>query len=178
MPTAPQISLAAAKPDKLFYLVANVIVWRPADGRCLLLRRSLSEAVHPGQYCFPGGKLEWSDLDISHPTRVNGDVLDFEDAVEGLVAREVREEAGLEVGKDLTYINSVAYIRPDGVPSLLVKFAAPYVAGEVKLEEGSFASFVWANAEEARALDCIMGMPEEIEKLSRLIHTPTDCPRS
>jgi len=164
MPAALRLSLHAAKPDKLFYLVANVIVVRPSDGRCLMLQRSLNEAVHPGQYCFPGGKLEWADLDINHPTSVNGDVLDFEDAVERLVAREVREEAGLEVGSDLKYINSVAYIRPDGVPSLLVKFAAPYVAGEVKLEQGSFGGFTWATAAEARALDCIMGMPEEIEK--------------
>ena len=86
MPAALRLSLHAAKPDKLFYLVANVIVVRPSDGRCLMLQRSLNEAVHPGQYCFPGGKLEWADLDINHPTRVNGDVLDFEDAVERLVA--------------------------------------------------------------------------------------------
>jgi 8-oxo-dGTP pyrophosphatase MutT (NUDIX family) len=171
MPPAARLSLDAAKSDKLFYLVANVIVWRPADGRCLMLQRSLHETVHPGQYCFPGGKLEWADLDINKPTRVNGDVLDYEDAVEKLVAREVREEAGLTVGTDLKYINSVAYIRPDGVPSLLVKFAAPYLAGEVVLEQGSFGNFTWANAAEARALDCIMGMPEEIEKAARLFST-------
>lgn len=164
---AGKISLERAKQDKLFYLVANVIV-RRGDGRCLILKRASEEAVHGGQWCFPGGKLEWADLPVNRPTRVNGDVLDFEDAVEKLVAREALEEAGLTVGSDLKYVNSVAYIRADGVPSLLVKFVAPYVSGEVRLEAGGFTDFAWVNAEEARGYECIMGMAEEIEKAEGL----------
>jgi 8-oxo-dGTP pyrophosphatase MutT (NUDIX family) len=61
---AGRISLDRAKPDKLFYLVANVVIRRPEDGRYLLLQRASDEAVHGGQWCFPGGKLEWSDLDV------------------------------------------------------------------------------------------------------------------
>lgn len=89
---AEKISLEKAKEDKLFYFVANVVVWRESDGRCLLLKRSESEKVHPGKWCVPGGKLEWAQLDITHPTRINGDALDFENAVEELLAREVKEE--------------------------------------------------------------------------------------
>lgn len=162
--TADKMSLEKAKQDKLFYFVANVVVYRESDGRCLALKRCESEKVHPGKYCVPGGKLEWSQLDPTHPTRLNGDVLDFEDAIEDLLAREVREEAGIEIGKELKYINSVAYIRPDGVPTILIKFAAPYKSGEVLTEAGSFSDFKWVNAEEARNLDCIKGIPEEIEK--------------
>ena len=55
---AERISLDRAKSDKLFYVVANVVVWRSDDGRCLLLRRSAQEKVHPGKWCVPGGKLE------------------------------------------------------------------------------------------------------------------------
>jgi NADH pyrophosphatase NudC (nudix superfamily) len=99
---------------------------------------------------------------------VNGDVLDFEDAVEKLVAREAREEAGVEVGRELKYLNSVAYVRPDGVPSLFVKFVAPYFSGEVTLEEGGFTEFAWVTAEEAKGYECIMGMPEELEQADRL----------
>ncbi len=161
---AEKISLEKAKQDKLFYVVANVVIFRESDGRCLVLRRSESEKVHAGKYCVPGGKLEWSQLDPAHPTRMNGDVLDYEDAIEGLLAREVREEAGIEIGRELKYVNSVAFIRPDGIPTILIKFAAPYKSGEVRAEAGSFSGFAWVNAEEARELDCIKGIPEEIEK--------------
>ena len=53
---------------------------------------------------------------------MNGDVLDFENAVENLVKRESREEAGIELEDGLKYINSVAFIGPDGIPVVLVKF--------------------------------------------------------
>ena len=161
---AERISLEKAKQDKLFYVVANVVVWRPEDGRCLLLQRSAQEKVHPGKWCVPGGKLEHADLDVSKPTRLNGEVLDFEDAVEKLLVRETREEAGIEIDPNLSYINSVAYVRADGVPTLLVKFAARYLSGEVKTEKGSFDGHVWVNAEEIKKLDCILGVPREVAK--------------
>ena len=93
MPAA-KISLDRAKKNKLFYFVANVIIYRESDKRCLILKRDEREKVHPGKYAVPGGKLEWEDLDIAKPTRINGDVLDFENAVEDLLARETLEEAG------------------------------------------------------------------------------------
>ncbi|MDD5251864.1 MAG: NUDIX domain-containing protein [Patescibacteria group bacterium] len=159
---AEKISLDQAKSDKLFYFVANVVIYRPTDGRCLILKRSEREKVHPGKYCVPGGKLEWADMDIARPTRMNDDVIDFENAVEDLLVREAREEAGVEIGNGLKYINSVAFVRPDGIPVVLVKFAAPYLGGEVKLEEGGFTDFAWVNAAEAESYDCIRGIPDEV----------------
>ena len=84
---ASKISLEHAKQDKLFYFVANVVVYRESDGRCLILKRSGTEKVHPGKYCVTGGKLEWQDLDIQNPTRFNGEVLDFEDVAGKLLVR-------------------------------------------------------------------------------------------
>ena len=159
---AEKISLQNAKEDKLFYFVANVVVYRKDDGRCLILQRSHQEKIHPGKYGVLGGKLEWRDLNINNPTRVNGDVLDYENAVEDLLGREVKEEAGIEIEKDLTYINSVAYIRPDGVPTVMVKFAARYKGGEVQPEKGAFIGYAWANEEEVKNYDCLLGIPEEI----------------
>lgn len=161
---AEKISLQKAKEDKLFYFVANVVVYRESDGRCLILKRSEQEKVHPSKYCVPGGKLEWEQMDIKNPTRVNGDVLDFEDSVEELLIREAKEEAGIEIGRELKYINSVAFVRPDGIPVILVKFAAKYRNGEVKLEEGSFTDYKWVNAEEVKNYECIKGIPEEVAK--------------
>ena len=159
---ADKISIEKAKENKLFYFVANVVIYREGDGRCLLLKRSVTEKVHPGKYAVPGGKLEWEQLDINNPTRLNDDVLDFENAVEELLKREAMEEAGVEIEGKLKYINSVAYIRPDGIPSILLKFAAKYKSGEVVLEQGAFDDYMWANVEEVKDYECIKGIPEEV----------------
>lgn len=168
MSVAKKISLDNAKKDKLFYFVANVVIYRESDKRCLILKRSEKEKVHPGKYCVPGGKLEWSQLDINNPTRINGDVLDFENAIGNLLARETKEEAGIEIENNLQYINNVAFIRPDETPVILVKFAAKYKSGEVKLEENSFTDHVWVNAEEIKKYECIKGISEEIAETIEL----------
>lgn len=159
---AGKISLENAKRDKLFYFVANVVVYRESDKRCLILKRDPREKVHPNRYAVPGGKLEWKDLDVAKPTRINGDVLDYENAIEELLHREVFEEAGIEIEKGLIYINSVAFIRPDEIPVVLVKFAAKYRKGDVKLEKGAFTDHAWVNKEEIKEYDCIDGIKDEV----------------
>lgn len=165
---AVAISLDQAKQDKLFYFVANVVVYRESDGRCLILKRSENEKVHPGKYCVLGGKFEWQDLDIKKPTRIQNDVLDFENAVEDLLVREVKEEAGIEIDSSLAYINSVAYVRPDGIPVVLVKFTAKYKSGEVVIEEGSFTNHAWVNAQEIKNFATIEGIDKEVTKAIEL----------
>ena len=166
---AEKITLKDAKKNKLFYFVANVVVYRENDRRCLILKRSEREKVHPGKYSVPGGKLEWKDLDVSRPTRINGDVLDFEAAMEKLLVRETKEEAGIDISEDnFVYINSVAFIRPDGIPVILVKFAAKYKGGDIKLEEGAFVDHAWVNAEEVENYDCIQGIQEEVKTAIKL----------
>ena len=159
---AKKISLQKAKENKLFYFVANVVVYREKDSRCLILKRSEHEIVHPGKYGVIGGKLEWEDLDIKNPTRVHGDVLDYEDAVENLLVREAKEEAGIEIYPNLLYVNSVAFIRPDEIPVAMVKFAAKYREGEVQPQRGAFVDYAWVNAKEVKNYDCIKGIAEEV----------------
>ena len=165
---APSISIERAKQNKLFYFVANGLVYRKEDGRCLLLKRSESEIAHPGKYATPGGKMEWEDFDLNNPTRVNGEVLDFLGSVEDLLRREIEEEAGVTVNDDFQFINSNTFVRPDGIPVVMVKLAASYKDGDVVLEEGSFDDFAWVNEQEARELDCIGGIAEEIQKTIEL----------
>ncbi len=161
---AKRISLKNAKKDKLFYFLANAIIYRERDGRCLILKRSDNEKVHPGKYCVPGGKLEWTDFDINNPTRMNGDVYDYENALERLIKREVKEEAGIEIEEKIYYINSVGYIRPDETPTMMQKFAVKYKKGYVNLEEGSFAGYAWVNKKEIQGIDCIKGIKEEVSQ--------------
>lgn len=161
---AGKISLDQAKENKLFYFVANVVVYRESDKKCLVLKRDGREKVHPNKYAVCGGKLEWSDLDIHNPTRINGEVLDYEDAIQTLLEREVFEEAGIKIKKGLKYINNVAFIRPDGIPVILLKFAARYDSGEVVLEKGGFTDYKWVDANEVKNLECIKGIPEEVSQ--------------
>jgi len=165
---AQKISLDQAKANKLFYFVANAVVYRASDRRCLILKRKVSEKVHPGKYCVPGGKLEWKDLDINNPTRMNGDVFDFENVLEDLLAREIKEECDLEVTGRPNYINSVAYIRPDGVPVMMLKFAINYQSGEVKIEDDAFDDYAWVNEQEIKYYDCIDGIKEEVAQAINL----------
>ena len=53
-------------------------------------------------------------------------------------------------------------MRPDEVPVVLVKFAAPYAGGEIKLEESGFSDYAWVNEEEVKQYNCIDGIAEEI----------------
>ena len=159
---AKRISIDNAKTEKLFYFVANVVVYRASDKRCLILKRDEREKVHPNVFAVPGGKLEWKDLDLEHPSRINGDVLDFESAIEKLLEREVMEEAGIKIYSHLKYINNVAFVRPDGIPVVLVKFAAKYKSGKVILEKGGFTDFAWVNAKEVQKYKCIKGIKEEV----------------
>jgi len=165
---AEKVSVDNAKKEKLFYFVANVVVYRDSDKKCLILKRDEREKAHPGKYAVPGGKLEWKDLNLKNPTRLNGEILDFENAIEDLIKREVAEEAGIEIEGDLKYLNNVAFIRPDETPVVLVKFAAKYKGGEVKLEEGAFTDHAWVNEEEVKQYDCIKGVHEEIKETIQL----------
>ncbi len=160
---ASAISIDQAKKDKLFYFVANVVVYRRKDARCLILKRHEREKVHPGKYAVPGGKLEWADMDLRHPTRMNGDVIDFENAIEDLIEREVKEEAGISLKPELIYLNSVAFVRPDGIPVVLAKFAAEYKSGRVKIESDSFTDYAWVNEKEVMKYACIDGIQKEVK---------------
>src|SRR3990172_6023484 len=165
---AKKVSIENAKTEKLFYFVGNVVVFREEDKRCLILKRDKREKVHPGKYAVPGGKLEWRDLDLKHPTRMNGDVFDYENAIENLLQRETEEEAGIEIFPNLKYINNVAFIRPDGIPVVLVKFVAKYKSGKVVPEKGGFVDFAWVNAKEVQKYKCIKGIKEEIKEAIEL----------
>ena len=159
---ANKISLVNAKQNKLFYFVANAVIYRIEDQRCLILKRSDTEKVHPGLFGVVGGKLDWQDLDIAHPGRLNGNAVDFPGALENLLIRETREEAGIEIGTELHYINSVAFVRPDETPVMMVKVAALYKSGEVITEPGAFSDFAWVTAEEVKNYPCIGGIAEEV----------------
>lgn len=168
---AERISVEEAKPDKLFYLVANAVIYRAEDRKCLLLKRDEREKVHPGKWATVGGKLEHENLDLANPSRIDGGVMEFDDAIPELLIREALEESGVTIEPEHHYIGSKVIVRPDGIPVVLIKFATRYARGEVKPEAGGFSNFAWVNADEVDKYDCIEGVADEVKTTIKLLES-------
>lgn len=165
---ASKTSIDEAKPDKLFYVVANTIIYREEDGRCLILKRDMREKVHPGKWASVGGKLEHKDLDIKHPSHLTGDVLVFEDSINELLVREAKEEAGVTIKMPAKFMGTKVIVRPDGIPVVLLKFAVVYDGGEVRPEAGGFTDSAWVNADEVKDYDILADVAAEIRQTTKL----------
>lgn len=142
------------------------VIFRPADGRCLILKRSGKEVAHPGLLGVIGGKLEWRDLPESKITRWNFDIPNWEEAIEKLLSREAEEEARVKVIEP-RYLTSVAFVRPDEVPVICPKFALKYKSGKVK-PAAKFDDFAWVNAKEVKNYKIIKGIDKEIAMTTKV----------
>lgn len=117
---------------------------------------------------MPGGKLEHQDLDLKNPTRMNGDVFDFQGAVADLLRRESKEEANIELGDNFRLLGDIVFVRPDGIPVVMLQFGAEYAGGEVKPEVGAFTEAAWVDATEVKDYDCIDGIQDEVARTIEL----------
>jgi NAD+ diphosphatase len=81
------------------------------------------------------------------------------ETLEECVAREVREETGIEV-KNLKYFRSQPWPFPH---SLMIAFTAEYAAGEIKVEESELLDAGWYSA------DALPSIPDPISVARRLI---------
>jgi 8-oxo-dGTP diphosphatase len=114
-------------------------------GRILLLRRANSE-YGDGQWCLPGGKL------------------DYGDTPEDTVAKELIEETSL-VAKDVSFLfyqNSPPIA--EGKMHCLNLYFRCSASGSVKLNEES-SEFAWLTPQEALALKPVFGAEEAIRRL-------------
>ena len=167
---AEKISTVHAKSDKLFYVIVTLVPYRISDEKVLLLKRSDTEKVHPGKWGIPGGKLEWSDIDLDNPDEMNGIVKDYHHTLFELAARETQEESGIDIENDMKFVTSKVFIRPDGVPTVLFQFTAPVTENgkEVILEQGAFTDFAWVSEKDIESFDCIQGIKEEVTQARSL----------
>jgi 8-oxo-dGTP pyrophosphatase MutT (NUDIX family) len=168
--SAGKVSTEQAKQDKLFYVVADTMVYRASDGRCLILKRDMREKVHPGKWATVGGKFEHRDLDLNNPTRQEGDVLVFEDGIYELIAREAQEEAGVSIKMPPRFVGLKTIVRPDGIPVVILHFVSEYAAGEVVPEPGGFTEFAWVNEQEVKNYDCIEDIAKGVETAVKLFN--------
>jgi 8-oxo-dGTP pyrophosphatase MutT (NUDIX family) len=127
-----------------------------------LLQRSFEKKVFPGKWTVPGGGLSIDDY-INLP-KTTSEHWYF--ALENSLRREIKEEAGIEVGK-INYLCDMTFIRPDNIPVIVLSFYAPYQSGEIKLD-GESINHAWITLDELKNHDLIEGIANEIKMVDEL----------
>jgi|SRR3989338_9007256 len=148
-------------PKKAHYVVATAIIVK--DGKFLIAKRAPHEKVSPNEWTVPGGKLELGDYNNRKPDTSFHWYNIFED----LLRREVMEEVALSI-KNINYLTSLAFIRPDGVPVIVASFFADYAGGDVKLCP-DLTEYAWVDTKEAKSYALIEGIYEELVMLDKIL---------
>ncbi len=149
------------KNKELHRITSTAIIYK--NGKYLLLRRSLEKKAFPGKWTVPGGGLETDDYtDLPKTTKDH-----WYFAIEKSLRREIKEESNLEVGK-IKYLLDIVFIRPDGIPVIILSFYCPYQSGQVKLDEDNTDS-AWVTYQEAKKYDLVEGLLEEIEMVDKIL---------
>ena len=65
-------------------------------------------------------------------------------------------------------MTSLAYIRPDGIPTIIISLFADYDSGEVRLCD-ALIDHAWVSLEESRNHELIEGIFEELEMLDKFL---------
>ena len=153
-----------SKADKLHYVVATCIVIND-ERKFLIAKRSAREKAFPNKWTVPGGKLEPRD----YMSRPKDTANCWYQVVEKLLKREVREETNLEI-TNVRYATSLTFIRPDGVPVVVLSFFADHAGGDVRLSP-DLTDYAWVTVEEAKRYELIDGIHEELEIVDKYLKT-------
>jgi len=147
--------------ERLHYIVVTGIVIK--DGKYLITKRSLKEAAFPGLWTVPGGKLRKSDY-AAFPK----DTADhWYNVLEKLLEREIEEEVGLKI-KNIRYLLSLAYVRSDGIPTIILSFYCDYDSGEIELSD-ELVDYAFVTTEELEKYKFVPGLREEIELVDKIL---------
>jgi len=145
--------------NKAHYIVVTGIILK--DERYLITKRAPFEKAFPNQWTVPGGKLELND----YAKRPKDTSSHWYNVFEDVLKREVLEEVGLKI-KKIGYITSLAYIRDDNIPTIIVSLFAHPDSEEIKLCH-ALTEYAWVTLEEAKNYNLIEGIYEELEMLDK-----------
>ncbi len=146
---------------KLFKVVITAIVVK--DGTFLVMQRSANEKKFPSRWTVPGGKLTTNDY--MHRPKDTPDY--WYNVLEYALRREVKEEAGIEID-NIRYITSLADLREGDDPSLVISCLADHAVGDV-VPDHSMTDFRWVTLKEAKKVDLIEGIYEELEMAAEVL---------
>jgi len=147
--------------NKAHYVVVTGILVK--NGKYLITKRADWEKAFPGQWTVPGGKLEVLDYALKQKDTGSH----WYNVCENLLKREIKEEVGLDI-KNLGYVTSLVYIRPDEIPCLIISLYAEPEPGEVKLCD-ALTEYAWVSLEEAKNYQLIEGIYEELVILDNFL---------
>ena len=146
---------------KLFKVVITAIVVK--DNRYLILQRSGSEKKFPLRWTVPGGKLTTEDyINLEKDTPYY-----WYNVLERTLRREVKEEAGIEI-KNIRYVTSLADYYENEEPTLVISCLADFADGDVILD-ASMVDFRWVTTKEAKGVDLIEGIYDELVLAERML---------
>src|SRR3989338_1655338 len=146
------------KDKELHRIALTAIIHK--DGKYLITKRSPDKKAFPNKWTVPGGGLETDDYTNTSPTTKAGQ---WYYAIENALRREIREEVNLEVDKP-QYLLDLTFIRPDGIPVVVLSFYCNYVSGDVKLDDDS-VYYVWVEVGDLDKYDLIDGIADEIKEV-------------
>jgi 8-oxo-dGTP pyrophosphatase MutT (NUDIX family) len=149
--------------DKELHRISITAIIYNDEGKYLVTRRSLQKKAFPGKWTVPGGGLEVDDYMNSKPNKDG----QWYNAVSNALRREVKEEVNLET-ENPEYLLDIAFIRPDGIPVVILSYFAKYKSGDVALDKDSIA-YKWVTLEEAKSIDFIDGILDEIKMVDDII---------
>ena len=149
--------------DREMHRIVTTVIIYNTEKKFLVVKRAPHKKVHPNKWSVPGGGLTIDDY-INLPTPYEGQ---WYNSVEKGLQREIKEEVAVAIGEP-KYLLNITFIRPDKVPVLVLSYYAPYVSGDVKLDEDAVESR-WVTLEEAKNLDFIEGIYDELEMVSKVI---------
>jgi 8-oxo-dGTP pyrophosphatase MutT (NUDIX family) len=150
---------------ELHRIVTTVIIYKP-DHTYLITRRALHKKMMPGKWTVPGGGLNIDDYIHLKPATEGAP--QWYGALSSTTKREIKEEVNIEIGKP-QLLTDLTFIRPDGVPVIVFSYYAPYISGEVTLDEDTI-DFKWVTLEEAKNYDLIDGIWDEIREVEELLN--------
>ncbi|MEI6057818.1 MAG: NUDIX hydrolase [bacterium] len=151
--------------DRELHRIAITVIIYNKEGKYLVTKRAPHKKVHPNKWTVPGGGLSIDDY-IHSPQTNHGDA-GWYGAVETALQREITEEVSVVIGEP-TYLLNLTFIRPDKVPVLVLSYYAPYISGDVKLDEDA-VEYRWVTLAEAGEIDLIAGIYEEIEQVDGML---------
>lgn len=154
---------------KLFKVIITAIVVKDgkhfddAEGRYLVLQRAAHEKKFPLRWTVPGGKISTDDY-----TNLPKDTPDYwYNVLERTLKREVEQEAGIQI-QNIRYVTSLADVRADDAPSLVVSCLADFAGGDVVIEK-DMQDHRWVTRAEAKHIDLIEGIYEELEIAEKML---------
>ena len=148
-----------------YIVVTGVLINK--EGKYLIAKRADWEKAFPGKWTVPGGKLEVLDYSLKKKDTSEH----WYNVLENVLKREIIEETNLEI-KNISYVTSMVYIRPDEIPCLIISLFAELKDqnSQIKLCN-ALTDYKWVNLNEAKNYDLIEGIYEELEILDKKLKT-------